>query len=214
MNDQFDDDLFEDDMLEDEAVEGYCVRCRESVEIENPLPVWTRKGMPATRGDCPICGGIVFRMGKTPAHNTSSRPNAVQVGSNKRKQPKLPQDTVYVNFAVDDELIAEQIADDLRKVGIAAWLHEHNPNDQISWAGGVHPALKECARMVLVLSAAALDAPSVTESWKFFKEKRKPIVIAQVVTADPPDMIRRSPRFDFAGDYKTAFRQMVQALSQ
>ena len=47
-----------------EPIEGYCVRCRESVEIEDPMPVWTRNGLPATRGECPICGGTVFRMGK------------------------------------------------------------------------------------------------------------------------------------------------------
>jgi hypothetical protein len=211
----YDDELFEAQLIDDDAIEAFCVRCRQTIEMEDPTPVWTRKGMPATRGECPVCGGIVFRMGKTEAHNNTHRPSAVQVGSNKRKQPKLPQHTVYVNFAVDDELIAEQLADDLRKSGIAAWMHEHDSeNGDVNWAGGVHPALRECSRMVYVLSPAALNAPSVASAWQFFKDKRKPIVIAQVIHADPPDPIRRSPRFDFSGDYKTAFRQMMQALSQ
>jgi hypothetical protein len=214
---QFDDDQYDEEIfdLDDDVVEGFCVRCRETVEIEDPQPVWTRKGMPATRGDCPICGGAVFRMGKTQAHSATSRPSAVQVGSAKRKQPKLAQDTVYVNFSLDDEIIAEQIADDLRKTGIAVWLHEHDvENGQVHWAGGVHPALRECARMVVVLSPSSLSSETVSAAWKFFKEKRKPIVIAQVIGAEPPDPIRRSPRFDFNGDYKSAFRQMIQALSQ
>ena len=67
--------------------------------------------------------------------------------------------------------------------------------------------------MVYVLSPAALTTGNVESAWQFFREKRKSIVIAQVDSADPPDPIRRSPRFDFAGDYKSAFRQMVQALS-
>jgi hypothetical protein len=212
-----DDDniLHDDDELEVEAIEAYCVRCREMVEMEDPLPVWTRKGMPATRGDCPICGGTVFRMGKTHAHVSSSRPAAVNVGTNKRKRPKLPQDTIYVNFALEDELMAEQLADDLRKMGVAVWLHEHEAGENhINWAGGVHPALSECARMVYVLSPNALTVGSVEAAVQFFKDKRKPIVIAQVASAEPPDKIRRSPRFDLAGDYKTAFRQMMQALSQ
>lgn len=211
-----DDDNLQDDveLFDDEPIEGYCVRCRTMVEIEDPMPVWTRKGMPATRGECPICGGVVFRMGRTAAHAKTSRPAAVQVGSNKRKQPKLPQDTLYINFALDDELIAEQLADDLRKVGIAVWLHEHHTDGEpVHWAGGVHPALKECARMLYVLSPAALDVASVQAAWQFFKDKHKPILIAQIDTAEPPDPIRRSPRFDFSADYKAAFRQMVQALS-
>lgn len=208
-----DENLYDDDEFEVEAVEGYCVRCRESVEIEDPQPVWTRKGMPATRGDCPICGGTVFRMGKTDAHRESSRPAAINVGSSKRKQAKLPLNTVYVNFALDDELLAEQLADDLRKVGIAVWLHEHE-SDEVNWAGGVHPALKECASMVLLLSPNALQVSTIQTAWEFFRGKRKPVIIAQVAEADPPDPLRRSARFDLARDYKIAFRQMVQALSE
>jgi hypothetical protein len=67
--------------------------------------------------------------------------------------------------------------------------------------------------MVLVLSPAALTAESVESTWRFFKDKRKPVVIAQVESAEPPDAIRRSPRFDFSADYKAALRQLVQALS-
>ncbi len=202
-----------DELLEEEdPVEGYCVRCKATIEIENPQPVWTRRGMPATRGDCPDCGGTVFRMGRTAAHQRSNRPSAVQVAAKARA--KLPQDTAYVNFAEADEAIARQIAADLEKAGIAVWLHEYTgEGDAVQWAGGVHPALTECAHMVLVLSPATLTAGEVETAWRFFKDKRKPVVIAQIAAAEPPDPIRRSPRFDFAEDYKTAFRQMMQALS-
>jgi hypothetical protein len=206
------DDLFDDEL--DEMIEGYCVRCRMSVDIIDPLPVWTRKGMPATRGECPVCAGTVFRMGKTDAHAGQSRPKAIEVGSTKRKRPKLEQDTVYINFAIDDEIIAEQLAGDLQKMGITAWMHVHDEEvAQVDWAGGVHPALKECSQMVFVLSPAALEIADVQAAWQFFKTKRKTIVIAQVDNVEPPDPIRRSPRYDFAADYKAAFRQMMQALS-
>jgi hypothetical protein len=195
---------------EDDAIEGYCVRCKETIDIENPQPVWTRRGIPATRGECPICGGTVFRMGSTHAHDRSSRPEAVQVANNTRT--KLAQDTAYINFARGDAALAGQLADDLQKAGIATWLHEESPAD-VQWAGGVHPALSECSRMVYVLSKKSLKSKSVEAAWTFFKSKNKRIVIAQLAPVDPPDPIRRSPRFDFAGDYKTAFRQMIQALS-
>ncbi len=207
MNDYYDDDQF------DEPIEGYCVRCRESVEIEAPQPVWTRKGMPATRGTCPICAGTVFRMGKTHLHDESNRPEPVEVddASGRSKGPKLQRDTAYVIYAEVDEEIAQQIAGDLENAGVAAWLHEHDENT--AWAGGVHPALQECSRMVYVLSPAALAVDDqLSESLRFFKTQRKPVVIAQVEQAAPPDLIRRSPRFDFGTAYKQAFRQMIQAL--
>lgn len=206
MNNYEDDDLFEDD----DAVEAYCVRCREMVEMEDPEPVWTRRGMPATRGECPTCGGAVFRMGRTDAHSGEARPAAVQVAG--RTRAKLAQDTAYVAFAEADAALAEQLAEDLQKAGIATWLHEGAPSN-VHWAGGVHPALKECARLVLVLSPAALADQSVETVWKFFKEKGKRIVLAQLADVEPPDALRRSPRFDFTRDYKSTFRQMVGALA-
>ncbi len=204
-----------DELMDDEeAIEGYCLRCKVSIEIENPQAVWTRRGMAATRGECPDCGGTVFRMGKTPAHSALNRPEAVQVANSSGGRTKLPRNTAYVAFAPADEAIARQIASDLENIGIASWLHEGQSDDEaVQWAGGVHPALSECNRLVLVLSPSVLDNADVEPTWRFFKDKRKPVVIAQITPAEAPDAIRRSPRFDFAADYKTAFRQLVQALS-
>ncbi len=204
----FNQEEFYDD--EPEPLEAYCVRCRETVEMENPKPVWTRRGMPATRGECPECGGTVFRMGRTDAHSSGSRPAAVQVAGNSRA--KLAQSTAYIAFAEADAPVAEQLADDLQRAGIAIWLHESEA-DGVNWAGGVHPALKECSKLVYVLSEEALSETTVEAAWRFFKEKGKRIVIAQLAAVDPPDPIRRSPRFNLTVEYKSAFRQMVQALS-
>jgi hypothetical protein len=204
------DSVDDDEIYEAEDIEAYCVRCRETVVIEDPIPVWTRKGVPAVRGECPLCGGPVFRMGKSAAHDALNRPAAVQVATNTRV--RMPQETVYINFAPADTDIAERLADDLQKLGVACWLHETEPAD-VSWAGGVHPSLRECLRMVYVLSPDALGVESVETAWRFFKEKNKSVVIAQVGLADPPDPLRRRPRFDFTAEYKAAFRQLLQALT-
>lgn len=206
-------DHYEDE-FELDPIEGYCMRCRESVEIENPQAVWTRRGMPATRGECPICGGTVFRMGKTELHSESNRPQAVVIGGDteKRKHAKLPRETVYVSYFADDEEYAQQIAADLEKSGLAIWIHEQEEGDT-NWAGGAHPALKECQRMVFVMSPAAIESEEISATWQFFRDNRKPIVIAQIAQADPPNPIRRSPRFDFTDNYKRALRDMLNALS-
>lgn len=201
--------------LDDIIIEGYCMSCRQTVEMENPQAVWTRKGHPSTRGSCPTCGGTVFRMGRTELHSDASRPAPVKVGDggDKRTAPKLTRDTVYLNYAPADEALAQRLADDLEKSGLAVWLHEGE--SEVAWSSGVHPALKECKHMVLLLSPSATENKSVGEAWEFFREKRKPIVIAQVLQAEPPDKIRRSPRFDFStGDYKTTMRQMLRQIAE
>jgi len=197
-----------------DPIEGYCLSCRERVEIEEPLAVWTRKGQPATQGTCPICAGTVFRMGKTELHQEDNRPDPVVIGDtgDKRTRPKLTRDALYLNFAAADEAIAQQLAVDLEKSGIAVWLHEHE--DHVHWMGGVHPALKECNAMLYVLSSTALEREDVIAAWQFFREQRKPIVIAQVDDVAPPDLIRRSPRFDLMGNYKSALRQIVRTIGE
>jgi hypothetical protein len=200
------------DEMDEIIIEGYCMSCRESVEMEEAQAVWTRKGQAATRGICPSCGGIVFRMGKTELHEELRRPDPVKIGdSDKRSGPKLARDTVYLNYAPADEALAQRLADDLEKSGLAVWLHDSENN--VAWGSGVHPALKECKNMVFVLSESGLSAEDVQAAWQFFRENRKPILIAQVSAVEPPDKIRRSPRFDFrSGDYKTLMRQMMSEI--
>lgn len=200
---------------DDESIyEAYCMRCRETVEMVDPHPIWTRKGQPATQGECPVCGGMVFRLGKNDLHLNRERPSAIVVAEEqeKRKRPQLTRDTVYINYAAPDEEAAQQIAADLGKSGLAVWLHDGDADTSV-WSGGVHPALKECSRMVLVLSPAVHQDKGVAAAWQFFRQHRKPVVLASVGTAEPPDAIRRSPRFDFSADYKLALRQMLNALS-
>lgn len=43
---------------------GYCVRCREKREIQNPQPVTLKNGRDAVKGTCGTCGTNLTRMGK------------------------------------------------------------------------------------------------------------------------------------------------------
>lgn len=193
-----------------DPIEAYCVRCRTTVEAEEPQPVWTRRGQPATRGLCPVCGGVVFRIGRTGLHDERHRPDPVSVSDGeKRSRLKLARETVYMNYAPDDEETAQQLAADLEKSGLAVWLHDGNT--RTAWASGVHPALRECARMVLVLSPATPNDVTVTQAWQFFRDQRKPLVIAHAVPSPVPDALRRTPRYELA-EYKAALRQIVNVL--
>jgi hypothetical protein len=43
--------------------EGYCVRDKKMVEIQNPQQITMKNGKPATQGTCPHCGAKVTRIG-------------------------------------------------------------------------------------------------------------------------------------------------------
>lgn len=206
------DELDHDDHDED-ALEAYCMSCKQSNPIEDAQAVWTRKGSPATRGVCSVCGTTVFRMGRTPAHNKQKPPAPVRVAGPSVKGP-MAQLATFVAHAPEDADLASRLAEDLKNTGYPTWLEENEPDEQVAWASGVHPALNECTRMVVVLSPASLVSERVTEAWQYFRGNRKPVLLAQIKPVEVPDELRRSPRFDFGEDYKAALRQLVQALMQ
>lgn len=49
-------------------MEAYCMSCKQKREIHKPEATFTKRGTPATKGTCSVCGTKVFRMGQTEAH--------------------------------------------------------------------------------------------------------------------------------------------------
>jgi len=43
--------------------QGYCVRCRKKVNINNATRITMKNGRKAIKGTCSRCGGKVFRIG-------------------------------------------------------------------------------------------------------------------------------------------------------
>jgi hypothetical protein len=206
----------------DEPIEAYCVSCREKVEMESPQAVWTSKGRPGTRGICPNCGGTVYRMGHTPAHDDLKKPDAINVVDNtgisrKSRAAKIKiEAATYVVSAATDSDFADRISQDLNQIGISTWTDNGEADEEeekVNWAGGVHPALDQCKKLVVILSDFGLKTHNVEQAWQYFLEQRKPIVIALAEDVEPPDELRRRPRFDLYSDYKRGFRQLVQELS-
>lgn len=213
------DELFDDEILDDDdedGIEAYCMTCKEKTVMEDPEPIWTRRGAPGMRGTCSICGTVVFRMGKTVAHELMRRPDPVLVNETPRGKGgrrKIAADVTYINYAVTEAPFAAKLAEDLNRVGIQTWLAENKPNE-VHWATGVHPALVECKRMILVLTPLSVKATNVIEAWQFFVSGRKPIFVVQLEATPVPDELRTKPRVDFSGDdYKRALRQLVQAIN-
>ena len=212
-------DHAEDDELEVEPIEAYCVHCRQKVEMASPTPVWTRRGAPGTRGECLICANTIFRMGRTDAHRSLDRPDLGQMLGDPRQPRKAKgrgsstRYAAYINYSRTDAEFAARLAEDLAKIGIPTWYAPDSGHEKQNWASGVHPALTECSHMVVVLSDSALVDEEVEQSWSYFRGQRKPVVVAQIMPCEVPDELRTRPRFNFSEDYKTAFREMMQALS-
>lgn len=60
--------------MTNEELIGYCFKCREKRVIQNATPEWAANGSPGTRGTCPVCGGTIYKQGRTPAHDSLPKP--------------------------------------------------------------------------------------------------------------------------------------------
>jgi hypothetical protein len=201
------------DDFEPEEIEAYCVSCKQMVMMLEPSAVWTRRGAPGTRGTCEICGTTVFRMGKTEAHGALAKPQTLSAHLIGGGGAAAGGQAAYINFSPPDIYFASQLAEDLGKMGVTVWFDPTSEPDEVSWATGVHPALEECSHMVVVLTPEAVKDEDVSQSWAYFREQRKPIIVAQAGPSDLPDSLRRYPRYDFEADYKAAFRELIQKLA-
>ena len=47
-------------------MDAYCQTCQADREIQNPRAITLNNDKPATRGDCPACGGKIYRIGESP----------------------------------------------------------------------------------------------------------------------------------------------------
>jgi DNA topoisomerase-1 len=73
-----------------DKVQAYCVKCREKRDMLNAEAVYTTGGAPGTRGECPVCGTNLFRMGATQAHEGLPKPEIIKKPARKKsaKQKK------------------------------------------------------------------------------------------------------------------------------
>ncbi|RME48764.1 MAG: type I DNA topoisomerase [Chloroflexi bacterium] len=67
---------------------AYCVKCKEKREMVNPQATYTSSGTPGTRGQCPVCGTGMFRMGETPAHANIPKPKVTARPKRKKASRK------------------------------------------------------------------------------------------------------------------------------
>ena len=72
-------------------MEAYCVKCKTKREMQDPRPVFTSKGMPATQGFCPVCGTKMFKMGRTSAHEGLDPEENTVVSKAKAELAKKPK---------------------------------------------------------------------------------------------------------------------------
>ncbi len=64
-------------------MEAYCMKCKAKREILEPVAAFNVAGSPVTRGKCPECGTVLYRTGRTEAHQGLTPPSSEEKRSGK-----------------------------------------------------------------------------------------------------------------------------------
>lgn len=70
------------------SLEAYCVKCKTKREIANAQPTFTSRGTPGIKGNCPVCGTTLFRMGATEAHANLPKPEIIAAPAKTTRKAK------------------------------------------------------------------------------------------------------------------------------
>jgi len=58
-------------------VDAFCFKCKEKREIKDPKAEFNKQGSAVTTGTCGVCGTKMYRMGRTPEHDSLPQPEKV-----------------------------------------------------------------------------------------------------------------------------------------
>lgn len=83
---------------------------------------------------------------------------------------------VFISYARPDEALAEQVETYLKAAGVRVFRDTSEIREGANWDMTIEQALKDCQRMVLLLSPASMPyRKEVHREWFYFDQKRKPI---------------------------------------
>jgi DNA topoisomerase-1 len=94
-----------------EELQAYCVKCKEKRPLTNPQAEYTKAGTPGTRGQCPVCGTTLFRMGATSAHEGLPKP---KVTRKRKKEVKRNGKLVIVESPAKARTIGKYLGKDYK----------------------------------------------------------------------------------------------------
>lgn len=86
-------------------MEAYCFKCKTKRDVQNATAIFMENGSPATTGTCAVCGGKLFKVGRTEAHASlptpEAKPKAAKTAAKKTTKKATTKRTTSAKAAGD-----------------------------------------------------------------------------------------------------------------
>ena len=127
-----------------------------------------------------------------------------------RGQGEAP--TTFVSYSRRQLYFAESIALHLQKQGINVWFDLQQLQAGTVWSDGLKIGVRKAARLILIVSKAALESPYTREEWTEVVKRGDPVVLVLYEPVDLPQELQGLPTYDFRSGFNRNLRGLVVFL--
>jgi formylglycine-generating enzyme required for sulfatase activity len=122
---------------------------------------------------------------------------------------------VFISYARPDQAIAEQVEAFLIAAGVSVFRDASDIRAGDNWDLSIEKALRECQRMVLLLSPASMPyRKEVHREWFYFDQNRKPIYPLQIKDCDLHSRFYAYNFMDARGDLQPVLDRLRNELGR
>ena len=122
---------------------------------------------------------------------------------------------VFISYARPDQAVAEKVEAFLKAAGVRVFRDTSAIREGANWDMTIETALRECGRMVLLLSAASMPyRKEVHREWFYFDQQRKPIYPLYVGECDLHSRLYAYNYIDARKDLQGALERLLKELGR
>jgi hypothetical protein len=118
----------------------------------------------------------------------------------------------FLSYCRDDSDFVLQLAGDLKAAGASVWLDQLDIVPGQPWDRAVEDALRNCPRMLVILSPAAVDSTNVMDEISFALGEKKTIIPVLHKDCTVPLRLGRLHYVDFRKDYDRGLKELLKVL--
>lgn len=122
---------------------------------------------------------------------------------------------IFISHTPEDDEVATRIYDCLVEASIEAWIDHKHIQTEEDKSGQLEKALDSASAIVLVLSPAALNSPTVAREYQKFLRQNKRVYIVMVKAVRPDDLpraLKRSKQFNLTKNFEEGIQKLIQTL--
>jgi len=122
---------------------------------------------------------------------------------------------VFISYARPDQAVAEKVEAFLKAAGVRVFRDTSEIREGANWDMTIETALRECGRMVLLLSSASMPyRKEVHREWFYFDQKRKPIYPLYIQDCDLHSRLFAYNYMDARADLQSALDRLLKELGR